>query len=75
MEKIEIDLEHERVEGPPPEGTLARNGKYERIIRRIRIQGPLDEKQRARLLQIADKCPVHRTLESRPEILTELVEV
>lgn len=74
LEKMEVDLDHERVEGPPPEGTLARNGRYERMTRRIRFHGPLDDAQRQRLLEIANKCPVHRTLESKPEVRTVLVE-
>ncbi|MEM8582186.1 MAG: osmotically inducible protein C, partial [Pseudomonadota bacterium] len=41
--------------------------------RRIRLEGDLDETQRARLLEIADKCPVHRTLEAGARIETELL--
>ncbi len=43
------------------------------FIRKITIQGDLDEAQRARMLQIADKCPVHKMLESETEIRSELV--
>ncbi|MEL6186726.1 MAG: bifunctional alpha/beta hydrolase/OsmC family protein [Myxococcota bacterium] len=74
LEKVVVNLEHERVEGEPPEGTLARNGRYERIGLKLRLDGPLDTTQRDRLLQIADKCPVHRTLESRPVMNTVLVD-
>ena len=75
LERVTVQLDHARVEGEPPAGTIARGGRYERITRRIRLEGPLDAAQREKLLEIADKCPVHRTLESRPEILTELDEV
>ena len=44
-----------------------------RIQKKIEFIGPLDETQRARLLEIADRCPVHRTLTSRIEIKSELV--
>lgn len=47
-----------------------RLGKF---LRRIEIEGPLDEKQRQRLLEIANKCPVHRTLERTATIETELL--
>jgi len=40
--------------------------------RAISIKGDLDETQRARLLEIADKCPVHRTLEAKAEVRTRL---
>jgi putative redox protein len=36
------------------------------------LEGPLDEEQRAKLLEIADKCPVHRTLHSEVHIETKL---
>ena len=41
------------------------------IRRRIAIEGPLDDEQRGRLLEIADRCPVHRTLTSETVIRTE----
>jgi len=41
--------------------------------REIVLQGPLDEAQRTRLLEIADRCPVHRTLTSQIEISTRLL--
>lgn len=48
------------------------DGKLNVFIRKIKIEGELDEAQRARMLQIADKCPVHRMLEGETEIRTEL---
>ena len=42
----------------------------DRIERTIALRGNLDTEQRERLLEIADKCPVHRTLESEIEIRT-----
>lgn len=43
-----------------------------RIERRLALKGGLDEAQRAKLLEIADKCPVHRTLTSEVSVITEL---
>jgi putative redox protein len=45
----------------------------ERIELGVELIGPLDEGERARLLQIAEKCPVHRTLTSKIDIRTSLV--
>jgi putative redox protein len=45
----------------------------DRIDREIEFKGTLDEQQRARLLDIANKCPVHRTLTSEIRIQTRLV--
>ena len=72
LEWVLVSLEHDRVDGPATEGTVARGGKYELITRRLSLEGPLEDAQRERLLEIAAKCPVHRTLESRPEVRTEL---
>ena len=47
-----------------------KEGMLDRIERAITLAGRLDHEQRARLLEIADKCPVHRTLTSEIEIRT-----
>jgi putative redox protein len=44
----------------------------DRIDREILVSGPLDEQQRARLLEMAERCPVHRTLTSEISIRTRL---
>ncbi|RKH89682.1 osmotically inducible protein C, partial [Corallococcus praedator] len=40
------------------------------LERRVRLEGPLTDEQRTRLLHIADLCPVHRTLESKVDVRT-----
>ena len=70
LEDVSIRLVHERVHA---EDCIDCDGKIERITRRISLQGDLSEDERRRLLEIADRCPVHRTLESDPQIVTELV--
>ncbi|MGB5403682.1 MAG: alpha/beta fold hydrolase [Robiginitalea sp.] len=47
--------------------------KIDTFHREIRLIGPLDERQKSRLLEIADRCPVHRTLDSPTEIKTKLI--
>jgi uncharacterized OsmC-like protein/esterase/lipase len=71
LEDIEIRLLHERVHA---EDCIDCEHRIERITRRITLHGALDEQQRQRLLEIADRCPVHRTLENDPQIVTELVD-
>jgi putative redox protein len=46
----------------------------DQIERNISIAGELDAEQRAKLMEIADKCPVHRTLTSEIRIVTKAVE-
>jgi putative redox protein len=55
-------------EGRKPEGY--KGGKIDRFERRIQLSGDLDDDTRTRLLEIADKCPVHRTLEASSLIVT-----
>ncbi len=69
LEDVEIRLQHERVHA---EDCIDCEQKLERITRRIRLVGDLDAAARQRLLEIADRCPVHRTLESDPQIVSEL---
>lgn len=49
-------------------------GKIDEIVREVRPEGPLDDEQKKRLLEIADKCPVHRTLHGEIKVRTILTE-
>jgi len=60
------DCDHAGAEGQEKAG----GGKLDCIERRLFLHGPLDATQRARLHEIADKCPVHRTLTSEIRIDT-----
>ena len=55
------------------EQTESSKGKIDQIKRTIRIEGDLSEQERKRLVEIADKCPVHKTLTGKPQIITEEV--
>ena len=68
LEDVHIRLRHERIHA---EDCIDCEQRLERITRRIVLVGDLDDEQRRRLLEIADKCPVHRTLENDPQIVTE----
>ncbi|MEX0340537.1 MAG: alpha/beta fold hydrolase [Arenibacterium sp.] len=68
---ISVDVCHNKVHAQ--DAGLAGDGKIDEFRRKIRLEGPLDQEQRARLLEIADKCPVHKTLEGTAHITTELV--
>lgn len=50
------------------------DAKIDTFHRDIELFGDLDQKQRGRLLQIANKCPVHRTLHSNVQVITQLVD-
>ena len=71
LEDVSVRLQHERVHA---EDCVECEDGMERMTRRITLVGDLDADQHQRLLEIADRCPVHRTLESDPQIVTELVD-
>ena len=70
LESVRVDVTHAKVHAEDAEAVGAK--KIDRFHRAIRLGGGLDAEQRQRLLEIADKCPVHQTLERRSEIVTEL---
>ncbi|MFM9432777.1 putative OsmC-like protein/alpha/beta superfamily hydrolase [Arthrobacter sp. MP_2.3] len=71
LEKVTVSLRHSRIHARDCAGCEAGAGQVDRIERVIRLDGDLDESQRQRLREIADKCPVHRTLHS--EVLIDTV--
>jgi|SRR5579862_996452 len=72
VERITIDLKHDKVYATDCVECETKEGKIDKIERVITLEGDLDETQRARLLEIANKCPVHRTLHSEVWIPTRL---
>jgi putative redox protein len=69
LEDVTVALRHDRVHARDCAECEANTGRIDRIRREITLEGPLDEEQRDRLMDIADRCPVHRTLHS--EIINE----
>ena len=68
LEKVHVTLEHSKeVRGGENDGK-----PVDMIDRIVRLDGPLDDEQRAKLIEIAEKCPVHRTLTNRIDISTML---
>ena len=64
LEDINVRLHHERIHSDDCPDCDGKTGKIERITRDIELKGDLTEAQRQRLIEIADRCPVHRTLEN-----------
>jgi putative redox protein len=69
--EVDVVLRHERVHAAD---AAAGEGRLERIHKELSFGGELSEEQRARLLEIADRCPVHRTLTGPLEILSAEAE-
>ena len=74
LECATVELRHDKIHAADCTECETREGKIDRIERLIRLEGPLSEEQRAKLLEISNKCPVHRTLHSEVTIPTRLAD-
>lgn len=76
LEKVAVRLRHDRIHARDCETCAGEpenpDAKISRIERELTIEGDLDDDQRARLLEIADRCPVHRTIVHDKDIVTRL---
>jgi len=70
LDRITVTLKHNKIYARDCAECETREGMIDQIDRVIKIEGALDAEQHKRLMEIADKCPVHRTLHSEVRILT-----
>ena len=73
LEAVRVTLQHERRHAEDCDDCEKTGKKIDVLTRRIEIEGELDEEQRKRMMQIADKCPVHKTLHGEIHVESELV--
>jgi putative redox protein len=67
---VTVDLRHEKIHAKDCADCDTERPRLDRIERVVALEGNLDEAQHARLMEIADRCPVHRTLEAGVDIST-----
>ncbi|MEZ4701950.1 MAG: bifunctional alpha/beta hydrolase/OsmC family protein [Rhodothermales bacterium] len=72
LEGVVTRLRHEKIHAEDCASCEQKTGKIDRIDREIELLGPLDDTQKTRLLEIADRCPVHRTLHTEVSVITTL---
>jgi putative redox protein len=72
LEAVTVRLRHSKIHAADCEACETREGRLDYIERDVELTGVLSDEQRARLLDIANKCPVHRTLTSEIHIETRL---
>ena len=72
LERVTVHLRQSRVHAEDCATCETQDAKLTVIEREIQLDGPLGEEQRARLLAIANRCPVHLTLTSKIDIRTRL---
>jgi len=74
LTKVSVTVQHARIDASECESCESDEGQADQFVREIRLEGPnLSDEQRERLLEIANRCPVHRTLLNQKEILSRLV--
>jgi putative redox protein len=73
LETVTVRLQHARIHAKDCEECETKEGMLDRIDSEIAVTGPLTDEQRSRLLEMALRCPVHRTLTSEINIRTRLV--
>jgi len=72
LDSVRVDVEHGKVHARDCEECESGSSKIDRLERSIYLKGDLSDEQRERMLQIADRCPVHKTLHSEVIIQSEL---
>ena len=74
LERVSVELSHDKVHAADCAECETKDGHIDRIERVLTLEGNLDQAQRAKLVEIANKCPVHRTLHSEVRIATRLAD-
>ena len=74
LDRLTVTLKHSKIHAEDCAECETRAGMLDQIDRVIAIEGALDADQRKRLMEIADKCPVHRTLTSEIRIVTRAAD-
>ncbi len=73
LTECSVNLTHDRVHAKDSEHPEEGTRRVDVIKRDISLHGHLDEEQRARLLEIAGKCPVHKTLMNEPQVIDSII--
>jgi putative redox protein len=74
LERVTVTLQHNKIYAADCAECETKAGMLDQIERVIAMEGDLDAEQRKKLMEIADKCPVHRTLTSEIRIVTKAAE-
>jgi putative redox protein len=72
LDGVTVQLNHKKIDAADCETCVTKEGQLDQFDCEIDLTGQLDEQQKKRLLQIADRCPVHRTLHSEIVVRSRL---
>lgn len=70
LKHVNVDITHDKIHATDCDQCHTETGKVDQFRRVVTLEGDLDAEQRKRLLEIADRCPVHRTLHSEIDVVT-----
>ena len=73
LQEVTVRLRHSKIHAADCADCDTKEGRIDRIERDLEFTGDLTSEQRARLVEIAERCPVHRTLTSEIDIRTRAV--
>ena len=73
LESATVSVEHDKIHAEDCEDCESGSGKIDEFRRTISLQGDLTDAQRSRMLEIADRCPVHRTLHGEIKVRSSVV--
>ena len=74
LEAVTVRLKHAKIHAEDCAHCSTSTGKIDHLVREIALEGPLNDQQRERLVEIANRCPVHRTLQSEIHVTTRLAD-
>lgn len=72
LDQVRVTLRHSRIHAKDCADCETNDGYVHQIDRDVELTGDLDDTQRQRLMQIAERCPIHQTLTSEVRITTSL---
>ena len=72
LHSVTVRVAHDKIHADDCKDCASDSGKIDEFRREILLDGDLDDKQRQRMLEIADRCPVHKTLHSEVKVRTRL---
>jgi putative redox protein len=73
LAEVSVHLTHDRVHADDSQNAEGGTAKVDVITREISLRGKLSDEQQARLMEIAARCPVHRTLTGSPHVVDSLI--
>ncbi len=74
VQNVEVHTSYGKEHAVDCESCELDNAKIDTFHRTVKLTGELDDKQKERIMEIADKCPVHRTLHSETQVVSKLVD-